>query len=216
MLERMKVLKTLRIIAVMSSLLLLFACTSNKSAEQTDKTTPKLTKVNQTANNGQKQGPRNSQQVSQHLVELITGIPGVEDATAVVLGRYAVVGIDVDSKLDASRTGTIKYSVAEALKKDPYGANAVVTADPDTVQRLREMGRQIRQGHPIGGIIRELSAIVGRLMPQVPNNMDSRKPSPTETNNSQLSNNEKRNLKNQQQKQEKATKNQQQKLKETH
>ncbi len=216
MLERMKVLKTLRIIAVMSSLLLLFACNSNKSAEQTDKTTPKLTKVNQTANNGQKQGPRNSQQVSQHLVELITGIPGVEDATAVVLGRYAVVGIDVDSKLDASRTGTIKYSVAEALKKDPYGANAVVTADPDTVQRLREMGRQIRQGHPIGGIIRELSAIVGRLMPQVPNNMDSRKPSPTETNNSQLSNNEKRNLKNQQQKQEKATKNQQQKLKETH
>ncbi|SFE10486.1 sporulation lipoprotein, YhcN/YlaJ family [Bacillus sp. OV194] len=216
MLERMKVLKTLRIIAVMSSLLLLFACNSNKSAEQTDKTTPRLTKVNQTANNGQKQGPRNSQQVSQHLVELITGIPGVEDATAVVLGRYAVVGIDVDSKLDASRTGTIKYSVAEALKKDPYGANAVVTADPDTVQRLREMGRQIRQGHPIGGIIRELSAIVGRLMPQVPNNMDSRKPSPTETNNSQLSNNEKRNLKNQQQKQEKATKNQQQKLKETH
>ncbi|MCQ6265649.1 YhcN/YlaJ family sporulation lipoprotein [Fictibacillus sp. WQ 8-8] len=209
-------MKTLRIIAVMSSLLLLFACNSNKSAEQTDKTTPKLTKVNQTANNGQKQGPRNSQQVSQHLVELITGIPGVEDATAVVLGRYAVVGIDVDSKLDASRTGTIKYSVAEALKKDPYGANAVVTADPDTVQRLREMGRQIRQGHPIGGIIRELSAIVGRLMPQVPNNMDSRKPSPTETNNSQLSNNEKRNLKNQQQKQEKATKNQQQKLKETH
>ncbi|MED2973469.1 YhcN/YlaJ family sporulation lipoprotein [Fictibacillus sp. B-59209] len=209
-------MKTLRIIAVMSSLLLLFACNSNKSAEQTDKTTPKLTKVNQTANNGQKQGPRNSQQVSQHLVELVTGIPGVEDATAVVLGRYAVVGIDVDSKLDASRTGTIKYSVAEALKKDPYGANAVVTADPDTVQRLREMGRQIRQGHPIGGIIRELSAIVGRLMPQVPNNTDSRKPSPTETNNSQLSNNEKRTLKNQQQKQEKATKNQQQKLKETH
>ncbi|UZJ77300.1 YhcN/YlaJ family sporulation lipoprotein [Fictibacillus sp. KU28468] len=209
-------MKTLRIIAVMCSLLLLFACNSNKSAEQTDKTTPKLTKVNQTANNGQKQGPRNSQQVSQHLVELITGIPGVEDATAVVLGRYAVVGIDVDSKLDASRTGTIKYSVAEALKKDPYGANAVVTADPDTVQRLREMGIQIRQGHPIGGIIRELSAIVGRLMPQVPNNTDSRKPSPTETNNSQLSNNEKRTLKNQQQKQEKATKNQQQKLKETH
>ncbi|MCK6256869.1 YhcN/YlaJ family sporulation lipoprotein [Fictibacillus sp. KIGAM418] len=212
----MKVLKTLRIIAVMSSLLLLFACNSNKSAEQTDKTTPRLTKVNQTANNGQKQGPRNSQQVSRHLVGLITGIPGVEDATAVVLGRYAVVGIDVDSKLDASRTGTIKYSVAEALKKDPYGANAVVTADPDTVQRLREMGKQIRQGHPVGGIIRELSAIVGRLMPQVPNNMDSRKPSPTETNNSQLSDNEKRNLKNQQQKQEKATKNQQQKLKETH
>ncbi|WP_248252472.1 YhcN/YlaJ family sporulation lipoprotein [Fictibacillus marinisediminis] len=200
----------------MSSLLLLFACNSNKSAEQTDKTTPRLTKVNQTANNGQKQGPRNSQQVSRHLVGLITGIPGVEDATAVVLGRYAVVGIDVDSKLDASRTGTIKYSVAEALKKDPYGANAVVTADPDTVQRLREMGKQIRQGHPVGGIIRELSAIVGRLMPQVPNNMDSRKPSPTETNNSQLSDNEKRNLKNQQQKQEKATKNQQQKLKETH
>ncbi|MDN4073585.1 YhcN/YlaJ family sporulation lipoprotein [Fictibacillus terranigra] len=197
----------------MSSLLLLFACNynNNKSAEQTDNHAPRLTKVNQTANNnGQREARRNSQQVSRHLVGIATGIPGVEDATAVALGRYAVVGIDVDSKLDASRTGTIKYSVAEALKKDPYGANALVTADPDTVQRLRGMASEIRRGHPIGGILNELAAIVGRLMPQVPNRTNSVKPAPTETNNSQISDQENKRLNNQQQKQAKTTKNQQQ------
>lgn len=54
---------------------------------------------------------------------------------------------------------TIKYSVAQALKNDRYGANAVVIADPDTVSRLREMSREISEAHPVTGILDELAAI---------------------------------------------------------
>lgn len=188
---------------------------NDDNAQQADKNTPRLTKVNQTAESKKPNQPKGSQEISRHLVGLATGIPGVEDATAVVLGPYAVVGIDVDRKLDNSRVGSIKYSVAEALKNDPNGKNAVVTADPDVVERLRQMGRQIRQGHPIGGIANELAGIVGRLMPQVPHSLQTEKPSPTETNNSQLSEKEERQLKNDQQKQEKADKNQPQRLNES-
>lgn len=188
---------------------------NNDNAQQADKNTPRLTKVNQSAESKKPDQPKGSQEISRHLVGLATGIPGVEDATAVVLGPYAVVGIDVDRKLDNSRVGSIKYSVAEALKNDPNGKNAVVTADPDVVERLRQMGRQIRQGHPIGGIANELAGIVGRLMPQVPHSLQTKKPSPTETNNSQLSEKEERQLKNDQQKQEKADKNQPQRLNES-
>jgi YhcN/YlaJ family sporulation lipoprotein len=209
-------MKIFRIIASLCAIFVLFGCmNNNNNASQTDKNTPRLTKVNQTADNNQGRQPKGSQDISRHLVGLATGIPGVEDATAVVIGPYAVVGIDVDRKLDKSRVGSIKYSVAEALKSDPYGKSAVVTADPDTVERLRQMGREIRQGHPIGGIARELAAIVGRLMPQVPNTIQSEKPSPTETNNSQLSKKEQRQLKDKQQKQEKTDKNQPQRLKNT-
>lgn len=211
-------MKTFRILAVLSAIFVLFGCMNEKNndnAQQADKNTPRLTKVNQTAESKKPDQPKGSQEISRHLVGLATGIPGVEDATAVVLGPYAVVGIDVNRKLDNSRVGSIKYSVAEALKNDPNGKNAVITADPDVVERLRQMGRQIRQGHPIGGIANELAGIVGRLMPQVPHNLQTDKPSPTETNNSQLSEKEERQLKDQQKKQEKAEKNQPQRLNES-
>jgi YhcN/YlaJ family sporulation lipoprotein len=111
---------------------------------------------------------RDAQKVAQRLVSLATKVDNVNDATAIVAGRWAIVGIDVDAKLDRSRVGSIKYSVAEALKADPKGAYAVVTSDIDTNYRLRQMAQEIREGKPIAGVMDELAAIVGRLMPQIP------------------------------------------------
>jgi YhcN/YlaJ family sporulation lipoprotein len=111
---------------------------------------------------------RDAQKVAKRLVSLATKVDEVNDATAIVAGRWAIVGIDVDAKLDRSRVGSIKYSVAEALKADPKGAYAIVTSDIDTNYRLRQMAQEIRDGKPIAGVMDELAAIVGRLMPQVP------------------------------------------------
>ncbi|MBY8912333.1 YhcN/YlaJ family sporulation lipoprotein [Bacillus sp. YC2] len=125
--------------------------------------------------------------IARHLVEVTEKIPGITDATAVVLGRYSVVGIDVEDNLERSKVETIKYTVAQALKNDPYGANAVVVADPDTVARLKGMGKDIKAGRPVSGILDELAAIVGRVLPEVPNNVtDNEKESPTKSNNDQL------------------------------
>lgn len=110
-------------------------------------------------------------EISKHLVNLSSSIPNVNDATAVVLGKYAIVGIDVNSKIDRSQVSSIKYSVAESLKKDPYGANAIVIADPDMVQRLKNISYEIKKGRPIQGIMNELAEMTGRLMPEVPNNL---------------------------------------------
>lgn len=111
------------------------------------------------------------QAVSKHLVDLATSVPDVHDATAVVIGNYAIVGIDVDQNIDRSQVGSIKYSVAESLKNDPHGARAVVIADPDMMARLKEIAADIRAGNPISGIMNELSDISGRLMPEVPADM---------------------------------------------
>lgn len=125
------------------------------------------------------------EQIAEHLVELATRIPDVKDATAVVAGNYAVIGIDVDKDLDRTRVGSIKYSVAESLKHDPYGANAVVVADADTVERLNQMREEIQNGRPIEGVANELAGFVGRIMPQIPYDINSNQ-GPSEQNEKPL------------------------------
>ncbi|MBD2844419.1 YhcN/YlaJ family sporulation lipoprotein [Paenibacillus sp. IB182496] len=102
------------------------------------------------------------------LEQLAKHVPGVENAHCVLLGDTAVVGIDVDASLDRSRVGTLKYSVAEALRDDPNGAKAIVTADMDLGERLREMRQDIQAGKPVAGFAEELADIVGRIVPQLP------------------------------------------------
>ena len=111
---------------------------------------------------------KTGQDISERLVKLSTSVDNVNDATAVVIGKYAIVGIDVNKDLDRSEVGTIKYAVTESLKNDPDGANALVVADPDVTARLKEIGDDIKNGNPIQGIFNELSDITGRIIPEVP------------------------------------------------
>lgn len=56
------------------------------------------TKAPQTPNRN-----RDAQEVAERLVKLATRVEQVNDATAVVVGRWAVVGIDLDATLDRAR-----------------------------------------------------------------------------------------------------------------
>ncbi|MED4226137.1 YhcN/YlaJ family sporulation lipoprotein [Neobacillus cucumis] len=142
---------------------------------------------------------KSGQVISKRLVDLATSIPNVSDATAVVLGRYAIVGIDVNSKIDRSQVGSIKYSVAESLRKDPYGAKAIVVADVDTNQRLREIQAEIKKGRPLQGIMQELADVAGRLIPEVPGDIITPNPkNATEKSNNKLQGNEEKKLKKEQ------------------
>lgn len=186
-----------KMFTVLALLSILSACTQNQTTRQSNQ----QQSVNVKNSSIQEVDRKTGQEVSKHLVELATSIPNVHDATAVVLGRYAIVGIDVNSKIDRSQVGTIKYSVAESLKKDPYGAKAVVVADPDTNQRLKEISAEIKKGRPIQGIMNELADVAGRLMPEIPSDMINPNPrSGTENPKKKLSPNEKQNLEQKQQK----------------
>lgn len=120
----------------------------------------------QSANNEGSTGDRSRQSYLEHLV---SKVPGVKGAHCVIMGKTAIVGIDVDSKLERARVGSIKYTVAEVLRKDPQGTGAIVTADMDLNQRLIQIGNQIQRGRPIEGFANELAEIIGRVVPQMPN-----------------------------------------------
>ncbi|ASK64443.1 hypothetical protein CFK37_16370 [Virgibacillus phasianinus] len=118
-----------------------------------------------------------NKEIADHLASIAAGVGNVNNATAVVAGPYAVVGIDVDKDLDRSRVGTVKYSVLEALQHDPYGKTAVVVADGDVMERLQQMRNKMGQGYPVQGVVDELSGIVGRYMPDFPINENKPKQS---------------------------------------
>ncbi|MDR6998048.1 YhcN/YlaJ family sporulation lipoprotein [Neobacillus niacini] len=177
-----------------AAIILLFCiagCTNNEANQKQSNQSLVNVKNSYIENVDRKTG----QEISKRLVELATSVPNVNDATAVVIGRYAIVGIDVNSKLERSQVGTIKYSVAESLKKDPFGAKSIVVADADTTERLREISSDINKGRPIQGIMEELADVAGRLMPEVPGDLITPNPkNATDKPDKSLSPNEEKNL----------------------
>lgn len=140
---------------------------TNRANERPSQTVREAENVNQT-------GKMPHEQRITHLKTLAKKVEGVRDANCVIYGNTAIVGIDVDGKLDRARVGTIKYSVAEALRKDPEGVDSIVTADADVSERIKEIGEHIRKGNPVSGFASELSDIVGRIIPQLPKDVKVR------------------------------------------
>jgi YhcN/YlaJ family sporulation lipoprotein len=184
---------------LLTSIILLSGCNTNNNNEAAEINERNLVRVK---NSNLPEVDRHSgQDIAQHLVNITTGIPNVKDATAVVLGPFAFVGIDVDANIERSQVGSIKYTVAETLKDDPQGARAVVIADPDITARLKEISQDIENGKPIQGIMNELADISGRLMPEIPADIvepDTSTKKAVEEPKKQLNSSEEKNLENKQ------------------
>lgn len=160
----------LKTISGLAGLVLILSACSQKNEPPADNASPspnqppQTVKVRQTAPNEKKD--QSSQAVANRLVTIAQNVPNVKGASAIVLGKYTIVGVDLDPTLDRVRTGTIKYTVAQALKEDPQGANALVTADPDITQRIRELNEDLQNGRPVQGVMEELAEIAARIVPQ--------------------------------------------------
>ncbi|RKQ37360.1 YhcN/YlaJ family sporulation lipoprotein [Oceanobacillus halophilus] len=158
-------------LSIISMLLLIIFAGCQQEEENSLESEQTNNKLIQVKNSDPSELPElTNSEIAAHLSNVATEVPDVNDAASVVAGPYTVVGIDVDKDLDRSRVGTIKYTVLEALYHDPYGKTAIVIADADITERLRNMAEKIRQGHPVQGFVNELSAIVGRYMPDFPIN----------------------------------------------
>lgn len=184
---------------------LLFGCSPkedagvNRKDQTTDQASHKV-RVNNSEPGNNKRLSMN--EASRRLEETARQMPGVNDATAVAWGRYAIIGIDVDANLERSEVGSIKYTVAEGLKNQPYGAESIVVADPDLYARLKEIGQDIKNGRPLQGLANELADIAGRAMPEVPGDLtEPETEKPTEQPKEKLSPSESRQLEKQQEEQ---------------
>lgn len=125
-------------------------------------------KTEQLSSKQRQDDPISNRQIAKHLTELASNVPGVDQAVALVAGPYAIVGIDLEEQLDSSRVGTIKYSVTEALRSDPYGKTAIVVADPDILERIEVLREKVGQGQPSQAIFDEIASLVARIIPLTP------------------------------------------------
>ncbi len=155
-------------ICILMLSILLVACQQDDNNQATNEETQDNGMIHVKNSDPIEREELSNQEIADRLANIADRMPDVDRATALVAGPYTVVGIEVNKDFDRSKVGSIKYTVAEAVHKDPYGREAIVVADPDVVERVEHMGDKMAQGHPVQGIIDELSALIGRIMPEVP------------------------------------------------
>lgn len=93
-------------------------------------------------------------------------VQGVNNATTVIAGTTAYVGIDQKAGTEESETERIKREVSEAAKNaEPRLTNVYVSSDADTVTRIRKVAEGLATGQPLSAFDREIAEIVKRMSP---------------------------------------------------
>lgn len=120
---------------------------------------------NNGGNNGNN-GDNNEQEQAERLADIASDVEGVRDATVVITGDTAYVGIDIDSNTEDEQTNRVKDEVGERVKEEEDSIERVlVSADADTIERLEEIGEDIGDGRPISGFLDELTEMFRRPTP---------------------------------------------------
>ena len=112
--------------------------------------------------------PREDERRADRLEDRIEEMKDVDEATVVVNGSTAYIGIDMDENLQGKMTDTLKQKVIDrAEQADKMLTRVYVSADSDTVTRLKKYAEDIEDGKPISGIIRQIDEMFRRPAPTV-------------------------------------------------
>lgn len=106
------------------------------------------------------------QQIADRVTREAAKVSGVRKAIAVVSGKTAYIGLDLNVK--GTRDKEVKKEVARRVKTaEPGLATVHVTSDPDLVTRLRNIADGIKKGKPVSGFSSELAEIGRRIKPEM-------------------------------------------------
>lgn len=112
--------------------------------------------------------PQEDSRRADKLADRIEDLDNIEDATVIISGSTAYVGVDMDENLQGRMTDALKERVIDRAKKTDMMLNRVyVSADSDTVTRLKNYAKDIEDGKPISGIIQQIDEIFRRPAPTV-------------------------------------------------
>ncbi|QNO13463.1 YhcN/YlaJ family sporulation lipoprotein [Alkalicella caledoniensis] len=135
-------------------------------------TTPGL--PNQNVPNNDQAGLTQGTQVAERIADMVTDMEDVERATAVVMGNVAIIGVRMDGGNAQPRRGNrdnagqreMEQEISRNVENEMNEINeAIVTTDPQIIERVENMSRNIAQGRPITDNFDELAEIVRRMAP---------------------------------------------------
>jgi YhcN/YlaJ family sporulation lipoprotein len=92
----------------------------------------------------------------------------VNTAAAIVMGQNAYVAVTLKPKWgDGKMTQILKDKIAKRAKAvEPSLRNVYVSTNPDFVKQLTNYAHDIRTGHPISGLIKNLGDLIRRTFPE--------------------------------------------------
>jgi len=129
------------------------------------------------SNNSANYGLNNTGRTTQSggIERTIEQMTGIRDATVVVSGNTAYVGLDTDRSMtgqniaygNATGTSALKQACAQRVKaSNPQIQTVYVSTDANFIDRLRKVGDGVRTGSPINSFRNELSDLVRGLTPE--------------------------------------------------
>lgn len=104
--------------------------------------------------------------VSKKVSDEVQRLSEIKKATTLVVGDTALIGVEFDAQYKGEMTTRIKDMVANRAKAaDKRIQNVSVTADPDLLTRVQDLGKKLDGGSVISDITTEFTEIVNRIAP---------------------------------------------------
>lgn len=100
------------------------------------------------------------------IADKISAMKEINAATVVLADNKAWVGVDLKAGVADKLTNAVKNEITRVVKAEDKSVETVyVTADADTVTRLKNIARDIAAGKPVSGFMDELNEIGRRITP---------------------------------------------------
>ncbi|KPU28395.1 hypothetical protein TR13x_03085 [Caloranaerobacter sp. TR13] len=105
---------------------------------------------------------------AEKIADSIVDLPGVDDATVVITGNTALVGVDIEEDLEGKVVTDLKKQIVTRVKQiDKNIKNVTVTADPDLFERIDDIAQEINKGRGMSEFADEVKEIIRRITPSM-------------------------------------------------
>lgn len=105
---------------------------------------------------------------SKSISEKLSKLDGINNPNVVITGKTALVGVDLATNTEDSKTTELKNMVQSKVKEiDSDIDNVVVTSDMDLTKRIKNVGKDIEDGKPISGLLEEIEEVMRRITPNM-------------------------------------------------
>lgn len=144
----------------------LAGCTAARKPERKP-TPPRTTQTPSTAPRSTAPSTTADRAMADRVAREAVRVSGVKEATVVISGRTAYIGLTLNPNVKKTRTITIKKVVADRVRTaEPSLTRVNVTSDPDLVARLKRISDGIKKGKPVSSFASELAEIDRRITPK--------------------------------------------------
>lgn len=146
----------LLVVLLVSICLLAGGCTSSKKPLTSPENTRRPNATTTT----------NDQALAKKSAAEASKVQGVNKATAVVANRTIYIGLDLKSNAGKAQVANIQRMVASRVQPLQPNYKVMVTADMDTVTRIKGVSQGVSQGKPISSFTNEIKNINSRMTPK--------------------------------------------------